>query len=90
MPEGAKRSRSLRRVFKRTPGGRNVIHYSRRKPSKAKCKECGAVLAGVANERPSKMGKLSKTEKRPSRPFGGVLCSKCTRAHIIEKARSEK
>jgi large subunit ribosomal protein L34e len=90
MPEGSKRSRSLRRVFKKTPGGNTVVHYTKRKPSKAVCSDCGAVLSGVENNRPSKLQKLSKTQKRPSRPFGGVLCTKCTRKLMINKAREEK
>ncbi len=81
------RSRTFRRVFKVTPGSRNVLHYEKRKPSKAKCAGCGKVLAGVPRERPFKMQRLGKTQKRPERPYGGVLCSACTRRKIIAKAR---
>lgn len=90
MVEGSRRSRSFRRVKSKTPGGKNVVHYSRRKPSKPKCGGCGAVLAGVPTERVSKLGKLSKTEKRPSRPYGGVLCSKCSRKKLTVKARASR
>lgn len=89
MPAGAKRSRTFRRVFKKTPGGKTVLHYSKRKPSKAKCGKCGAVLAGVPVDRPVKIRRMAKTQKRPSRPFGGVLCSKCMRSHQVKKVRSE-
>lgn len=76
------KSRSLRRIYKRTPGKRNVMHFRPRKPSKAHCAACGAVLKGVLRERPYKMMSIPKTKKRPSRPFGGVLCSRCMRERI--------
>ena len=69
MPEGRRKSRSLRRVYVRTPGGKTVIHYRKRKPSKAKCAICKKPLHGVPRERPAELRKLSKTEKRPSRPY---------------------
>ena len=87
MPEPYKRSRSLRRLQLKVPGGRTVLHYKKRKPGKAKCGKCGALLKGVLRERPYKMHKLAKTKKRPERPYGGNLCSKCMRDLIIEKTK---
>ncbi len=89
MVKPGQRSRSLRRVHRRTPGSNTVLQFKKRKPSKAKCSDCGAVLAGVPRERPHKMQKLPKTKKRPERPFGGVLCSSCTRKVMIAKAREQ-
>ena len=63
------------------------MHYKKRKPSKAVCSKCGDILKGVANERPYRMQNMAKTEKRPERPYGGVLCSKCTRKVLVAKAR---
>ena len=83
------RSRSIRRVQVRTPGGITVTHFERMKPSKAKCGKCGALLSGVPRELPYKMRTMSKTRKRPERPYGGVLCSPCMRQKIIEKARQQ-
>jgi len=88
MPEPYKRSRSLRRLQIKTPGGVTKTHYRKRKPGKAECGKCGALLKGVPRERPLKMSKLPKAKKRPERPYGGTLCSKCTRILIIDKARS--
>jgi len=87
MPAGRHKSRSLRRVFVKTPGGRTVLHYRKRKPKNPKCRSCGAVLKGVPRERPYKMKKMTKSKKRPSRIYGGNLCSRCVRKKIIEKAR---
>jgi large subunit ribosomal protein L34e len=81
MPRGSRKSRSLRRIFVKTSKGAKLT-YAKRKPSKAHCAECGQVLHGVASERPYKMSKMSKTEKRPDRPYAGKLCSKCMRLQI--------
>ena len=88
MPEGRKRSRTFRRVHVRTPGGKTVLHHRKRKPAKAHCFECGKVLHGVARGRPSEIHKLAKTERRPERPFAGMLCGACMRSRMISKARS--
>lgn len=84
MPAPRYRSRTFRRVKVRTPGGRNVIHYKSRKPAKAQCASCGKPLAGVARLRPYKLRNTAKTKKRPQRPYGGQLCSKCMRTRIKE------
>ncbi|RLF00366.1 MAG: 50S ribosomal protein L34e [Thermoprotei archaeon] len=74
MPRPALRSRSLRRVKIRTPGGLSVVHYERRKHSLPKCALCKRPLRGI--------GKLLPREERkgvrmPTRPYGGYLCHKC-------------
>ncbi len=86
MPEPNKRSRSLRRVHIRTPGGKNVVHYKKRKPKIAHCAECGVDLKGFKRELPHKMKKITKTKKRPQRPYPN-LCSKCMRKRIIKEAK---
>lgn len=90
MVSGRYKSRTFRRIHVKLPGNRVKLHYKRRKPSKPKCGRCGSVLIGVLRELPYKMMTLPKTKKRPSRPYGGVLCSKCTRELIKEKIRSKK
>lgn len=80
------RSRSYRRVKVRVTKS-TVTRYLKRKPKAAHCASCGAVLSGVPRERPYKMQNMPKTMKRPERPYGGVLCSKCTRQKIKESAR---
>ncbi len=47
MPRPMYRSRSLRRVYVRLPGGETTIHYERRKPRQAVCAICGKPLNGV-------------------------------------------
>lgn len=87
MPAPRLRSRSLRKIHVKAAGGRTVLHYKRKKPKIAHCSKCGAKLKGVARERPYKMQNMPKTKKRPERPYGGVLCSKCMRNLFVEKAR---
>ena len=87
MPAGKYKSRTFRRGFVKVPGSKTKLHYKRRKPSKAKCANCGTVLKGVPRELPYKMRNLAKTKKRPQRPYGGVLCSKCTKQKLKEIIR---
>ncbi|HLC58880.1 MAG TPA: 50S ribosomal protein L34e [Candidatus Nanoarchaeia archaeon] len=82
------RSRSYRRVYRRLPTGKVALKFERRRTSKPQCKDCGKILSGVAYGKKSILKKLSKTQKRPERPYGGVLCSPCTRKVIVMKART--
>ena len=79
MVRPAYRSRSRRRVYKRTPGGRTVVHYEKRKPGVARCAVCGRPLGGVPRGRPVELRNMAKTEKRPERPYGGQICPSCLR-----------
>lgn len=88
MPQLRYRSRSYKRTFTKTPGGRNVLHYKKKKPSKHICASCGEVLHGVPRGRPYQIRKLSKTKRRPNRPYGGQLCGACTRRLFKQEARS--
>jgi large subunit ribosomal protein L34e len=86
MPEGKLKSRKLRRIYVKTPGGRTTIHYKDRKPKIAHCGQCGAVLKGTIRALPSKLKKLGKTKKRAERPYPN-LCSKCMRQKIVSEVR---
>ncbi|MFT4309987.1 MAG: 50S ribosomal protein L34e [Candidatus Woesearchaeota archaeon] len=81
------KSRTMRRVKRKTPGNRVVTHYKPRKPSRQRCAITGEKLHGVPQERPLGLRKLSKTQKRPERPYGGVLSSKGLREVMKQKAR---
>jgi large subunit ribosomal protein L34e len=85
MVRPALRSRSLRRVKVRIPGGETVTHYEKRKPSPARCARCGRPLNAVPRLRPNRLRHLSKTSKRPERPYGGVLCAKCLAELLRER-----
>ena len=84
MPAGRHKSRTFRRIKKKLPGNRVVIRYEKRAHKKAYCSSCGTVLAGVATGKATKIKNMPKTRKRPERPYGGVLCSRCMREKIRE------
>ena len=86
MVKGMHKSRTFRRVQRKTPGSKSVLHHVLNKPSAAKCGTCSDVLKGVPRERPIKMQNMAKSSKRPERPYGGVLCTRCTRKKLIEQA----
>jgi len=81
------RSRSLKRVQVRTPSGRVVTHYKYEAQGKHTCAICGIVLHGKPRGKPFQIAKLSKSERRPERPFGGMLCSRDTRIIIGYRAK---
>ena len=87
MVDGKLKSRRLRRVFVRTPGGRNVVHRKARKPSRPHCSSCGYVLHGMKAVQSRALSSMPKTMKRPERPYGGMLCSPCMRRTFIDAAR---
>ena len=82
------RSRSFRRIYKKVPGGATHVRYERRKPKKAHCAACRRPLSGMPQLRAFKARTTAKTMKRPERPYGGMLCSPCTRLKIIDNARA--
>lgn len=90
MPRPSQRSRSFRKVFKKTPGGTTKATYQKAKPKQAQCASCGTLLHGVPRERDYKMRTLAKTKKRPQRPFGGMLCSRCMRDRIKSQATHQE
>ncbi|CCC82603.1 hypothetical protein [Thermoproteus tenax] len=73
MVKPALRSRSLRRVQRRTPGGRTVVHYYKRFASPPRGAITGEVLQGMDEKRV----KTSRERLRaPSRPYGGYVSHK--------------
>ncbi len=88
MVSGKQKSRTFTRKHVRVASGKTVLHYGRRKPRKSCCADCGDSLKGTLQGFPGKMQNSSKSKKRPSRPFGGVLCSGCMRKRIIGKYRN--
>ncbi len=88
MPQPNRRARTLRRVKVRTPSGKTKISYRIRKPGKATCANCGATLQGVPHTVKSKLRNMPKSQRRPERAFGGVLCSACAKREIIARSRS--
>lgn len=74
MPAPRYRSRSLRRIKVRTPGGELKVHYEKRFRNPPRCAICGRILNGMNEKR-------IKTDHEPikavSRPYGGYVCHEC-------------
>ena len=83
-------TRSLRRMQVKTPGSRTAVHYLKRKPSITRCGACNVELKGIPRALPSEFRNLPYSQKTVSRPFGGNLCSKCSREKIIEDYKEIK
>ncbi|HMK83568.1 MAG TPA: 50S ribosomal protein L34e [Candidatus Bathyarchaeia archaeon] len=84
MPRRSLRVRKTRRQHLRLPGGRRSIHYSKRALSSGRCSSCGIQLGGVPA---SNSRGISKSGRRPTRPFGGMLCHNCLREKVRQEAR---
>jgi len=79
--------RRMKKVKRKTPGGLLRFIFRRKMYSKHKCAICSGELAGVPRGKPAVIGRLTKSKRRPTRPFGGQLCSKCTRKIVALKAK---
>lgn len=77
MPRPSQRTRSRKRSPKRLPGGRASVHYKKEKVRASRCVRCNRVLSGVPRLAQSKMGKLTASQKRIQRIYGGQLCHVC-------------
>lgn len=86
MPEPRFKSRTFARIKTKLPGGSTVTKYKLRKPKVLTC-ACGKALKGIPRLRPTKMRNLPLSKKRVERPYGGNLCSKCSRELIKKQAR---
>ncbi|MEW5955812.1 MAG: 50S ribosomal protein L34e [Candidatus Micrarchaeota archaeon] len=81
------RSTNAKTRMRRTPTGRRTQIQKPKKPSPARCALCACILQAVPRRGRSEMAKLSKTEKRPERVYGGVLCAACSQQLVKEKTR---
>lgn len=82
--------RKIKKIKKRTPSGKSVVRKGKRKPSMAKCANCGAPLHGTPRLKPIKLKRLPKSKRRPNRPYGGNLCSRCTRELLKSRVEIKK
>ena len=84
-----RRTHSMARIKRITPGKRNSTIYKRRKPTRGHCGVCGAELNGVPAMRPSQLVKVPKVSKRPERQYGGRVCATCLKKEIIKAVKSQ-
>nr|MBI4156841.1 hypothetical protein [Candidatus Woesearchaeota archaeon] len=63
------------------------VYTRKERPGKKTCANCSKVLPGILNFKTSKIRNIARTRKRPSRKFGGYLCSRCSRKMILQGVR---
>lgn len=78
------RSTSVRKIKRKSPGGRSITIYKRKKTGLHHCGRCGANLNMPHDA--LKIRKLSKSEKIPSRPYP-MLCNNC--AEELERYKAD-
>lgn len=89
MVRPSRRTRSVKKVQRHTPGARDTTLFRRKKAGRVGCGRCGKTLAGVAAGTPTQLANLSKSSKVPARPYAGVLCPGCISALNRYAARME-
>ena len=80
--------RSGKRKLVKTPGGRYYYKRIADKPNYHVCANCKGKLAGVPRGTTVEIRRMAKSERSPSRPYGGQLCSPCLRRQLIKAARA--
>ena len=76
-------TKSNSRRISKTPGGKLVYLYTKKRGSVPKCGDCKINLQGLPAVRPRKLKQLSKPKKTVSRAYGGSCCGKCVRERIV-------
>jgi len=89
MVSGFLKSRRLKRVQVKLPGGRNTTHYVQRNRSIAKCAVTGKPLRGIPRKTNRQFKNLNKSQKTVSRPFGGYMSHTALKAKILKELLQE-
>lgn len=89
MVAGRLKSRTLKRVQVRTTSG-TVTHYRIRNRSSAKCAVSKKPLRGIPRMTNKRFGKLNKSQKTVSRPFGGYMSHLALKEKILNEMVLEK
>jgi large subunit ribosomal protein L34e len=77
------------RKLVKVPSG-TVLRKVKRRPHDNSCAICAAKLNIKTNRKiPSEVVGMPKSQRRPSRPYGGFLCPACTRKLLSLKAMIE-
>ena len=78
-------AKQKRKKFVRTISGKARVFKAGKKTAKRKCALCKKPLCGTPHGKTKvELQRLSKSEKRPSVIFAGLLCSNCRRQVIDE------
>lgn len=75
------RSNKVRPV--KTPGGRLVTAYIKKRGTVPKCGDCKQPMQGLKAVRPYNLKKLHQRQRHVSRAYGGSRCATCVRERIV-------
>merc|ERR1711915_747094 len=75
-------TRNKRRIV-RTPGGRLVYLYLKKRGKRSSCGNCKKELSGTIRARPYVLKRTPKHKKTVTRAYGGTLCHSCVRERVI-------
>ncbi|KAA3672001.1 hypothetical protein P879_11583 [Paragonimus westermani] len=81
---------SNKRKKVKTPGGRVVYIYLKKRGKVPKCGDCKAKLPGIKPSRPRQRSSMSKRLKTVNRAYGGTRCHKCVRNRVIRAFMMEE
>ncbi|MFW9788976.1 MAG: 50S ribosomal protein L34e [Candidatus Thorarchaeota archaeon] len=87
MPRPGLLTRSRANRMVRTPGGRTVIHRQKFYKTGGTCAVTGAKLQLSRKAKHGSRKGVSRSSKRPNRPYGGVVSSRALRRGIIKASR---
>merc|ERR1712107_823458 len=76
-------TKSNKRKKVRTPGGKLVFQYLKKRPTVPKCPMTGLKLKGIKPLRPAERSRLPLRHKKVFRAYGGVLSHKAVREKIV-------
>ncbi|KAG5442562.1 hypothetical protein CRM22_004526 [Opisthorchis felineus] len=81
---------SNKRKKVKTPGGRIVYIYIKKRGTVPKCGDCKTKLPGIKPSRPRERCTMSKRLKTVNRAYGGTRCHKCVRNRVIRAFMMEE
>jgi large subunit ribosomal protein L14e len=85
---GAIKSGSKKRIQVRIPSGNSVLRFKEKRPGKATC-PTGRELPGTVRGNAAAVRKFTTSQRKPSRPYGGVLSSPAMRAVMLERVNEK-
>lgn len=79
----------------RTPGGKLVAQYIKKRGRRPVCGDTGVPLQGIKALRPSEFSRTKKFKRTVTRAYGGVLCANAVkdrimRAFLVEEQKVAK
>ena len=82
------RSTKIVKKKRKLPSGITGIIFRKKEVNKPRCPETKKVLNGKAYGRKRKLRNYAKTEKRPTRYYGGVLSHRGLKSRLLKRLKT--